>query len=268
MKKYNLEEMNFIDEGQGTTILLIGGQFMTLEGWRAVVDDLKRFYRVLAIEYPNQGSSPIDLEFDNANKYAEFTLDFINYLGLKPEDIIPFGLSFGANIIKCMSIHYNKKFKAAILAGVGSYELKDYVVENYKLWLSLLNNGQLHEMAKVIFLKLYSPDFIAKNNGIIDFSVRNMVENYGHKIEALETLLKSTINYFEEVDDDIDLMKFPFDTYLIGAKNDPMMPSSYVEDYSRKIDGKFYQMDGGHIMNMEYPFEFVGVLHDIFERHD
>ncbi len=265
--KFDLSKANYRIEGSGLPLYLIGGQFMTIKGWQPTIEDLKRFYKVIVLEYPNQGDSEVNLEFDNLRLYSEYSRDFLEAIEVDPQETVCFGLSFGANIIKSMTFDLGLKFKAAILAGVSSYKIKDYIVENYKLWIDIIKTGQLEILSKVINLKLLSPTFVAKSAGFLDFAAKQMKEGYENKKEALICLLQATINYLNEIDANSD-KNFPYDVYFIGAKSDPMMPINYVREYAEQQNSKLYELEGGHIMTMEHPFELISIIEDIVSKYD
>lgn len=268
LSEFNLSKARYYIEGEGQPVYLIGGQFVDIDGWGPTIEDLKRFYKVIVLEYPNQGKSETDLSFVNLRQYAEYSIDFLKAINVKPEDTIVFGLSFGANVIKSMTFDFNIKFKAAILSAVSStYRLKNYISNNYRLWISIIKGLDIETAFKVIFLKLMSPDYIEDNDGIVDFASKLMAENFKDKKEALICLLEASINYLKEVDGENDL-SFPYDMYLIGAKSDTMMPFNYVEDYARLTHAKLYQLPGGHLINMEHPFELLSVIHEILDEYD
>ncbi|MGE5370373.1 MAG: alpha/beta fold hydrolase [Solirubrobacterales bacterium] len=265
--KFDLSKANYKIEGSGLPLYLIGGQFMTLKGWEPTLEDLKRFYKVIVLEYPNQGESEVNLDFNNLKLYAEYSKDFLEAVGVNPEETVVFGLSFGANIAKSLTFDFGVRFKAAILAGVSSYKLKDYIIENYKLWIDLIHSDQLQLLSRVINLKLLSPAFVVKSPGYLEFAAKQMSESYENRKDSLVCLLQSTINYLSEVEIDSD-KRFPFDVHLIGAKSDPMMPINYVREYAEQLNAPLYELEGGHIMTMEYSFDLISIIHDILADYD
>lgn len=269
MKEFELSKARYQIEGEGQPILLIGGQFATLEGWNATVEDLQRFNKVIILEYPNQGQSEMDLEFDNLKNYAEYTLQFLKAIDVEPEELVAFGISFGANIIKCMTFDFDIKFKAAILTGVTStYKLKHYMIENYKLWIDIIEKLDVETAFKVIFLKLLSPEFIEKAPEIVEVAAKQMVTHYGEKKEALICILDATINYLNSVTTPGGDLKFPYDIYIIGARSDTMMPINYVREYAELVQAKFFELPGGHLVNMEQSFELMSILHDVIDEYE
>lgn len=265
--KFEMSKANYRIEGEGLPVLLIGGQFMAISAWGGIVSDLCRFYRIITLEYPNQGISPSDHSIDDLKTYSLFTIDFMREAGLEPSETVVFGLSFGATIVKSMAFDFGVRFRAAVLAAIGPNSLQSYVAEIYQLWIDLIRKGDLGVASKVIFSKLLSPGFISRNPGLLEFASSDLVRKYEGRTGSLLSLLNSTRNYLLRNSGTED-RRFPFETHLIGADSDPMIPAIYVEEYARILGCPFLGIPGGHIITMEQPSELLRILHEILGSHD
>ena len=99
--KINIDNMdiNYIEEGVDSkyTILLLHGWGVEIETYRVLIDELKKNFKVYALDFPGFGKSPNPPETYNVEDYAKLTLEFINRLELK--NVVLIGHSFGGRVI-------------------------------------------------------------------------------------------------------------------------------------------------------------------------
>lgn len=91
---------DYIDQGQGPTILLLHGWAAPIEAYRRIIDKLSAKYRVLAPQAPGSGKTPEPAAPMTIEDYVSFTAAFCRALGV--EDCILMGHSNGGRIILSM----------------------------------------------------------------------------------------------------------------------------------------------------------------------
>ncbi len=89
-----------IDAGEGPTVLLIHGVGLRAEAWNAQMDALAGRFRVVAVDVPGHGQSPLSGEIRNLLDYTDAIADGLN----EPAFVI--GHSMGAMIALDMAVHY------------------------------------------------------------------------------------------------------------------------------------------------------------------
>jgi len=232
-----------------------------------MIRDLSRYYKILTFEFPNQGESPTDVSFATMHHYAEFTRQFLRYIGILSEEVIAHGFSFGGNVLRHMSQQLSVRFKAIIYGGIASTRLAPFQVQRFKTWLSIFDQNNCSIFVRNLLLQVFSPDFIARD----EFRFKQMVamyeSYYAHRPEAIRALILAMQNFFESHDGFRE--KYLDPVYLIGAESDLLMPINYIREYAREINASgIYAIPGGHGMRVEQPDALAAAIHDICIRHD
>ena len=101
--KINDIDINYIDTKNGDeTIVLLHGWGSNITLFNSMIDYLKGYYRVVALDMPGFGLSSEPSFIMDVNDYTEFVIKFIEELNIKKAHIL--GHSFGGRvIIKMMS---------------------------------------------------------------------------------------------------------------------------------------------------------------------
>lgn len=88
--------INYIDEGNGTPVLLLHGWGSSCEVYRGIINSLKSRCRLIAPDFPGCGKSGIMANPWTVDDYADFVLKFINAVGIS--NPIMFGHSHGGRV--------------------------------------------------------------------------------------------------------------------------------------------------------------------------
>lgn len=91
--------INYIDEGQGTMLVLLHGWGSNIELFSGLVKFAKQKYHVVAMDMPGFGKSDEPGEPMNVDDYVSFVLDFIKQLYPDEKEIIFLGHSMGGRVI-------------------------------------------------------------------------------------------------------------------------------------------------------------------------
>ena len=89
--------INYIDEGTGTAVLMLHGWGSSVEPWRPIVNSLKDCCRFVAPDFPGCGKSGSLKSPWTVDDYADFVLKFIDKLGLQNPILV--GHSNGGRVI-------------------------------------------------------------------------------------------------------------------------------------------------------------------------
>ncbi len=262
-----LDKPNYIIAGEGQPVFLLNGQFMPISTWEDIIEDLQRWYKVIALEFPNQGSSPTYGSYVSMMDYCEYFLEFIDHIGIRADQLIVFGLSFGANIIRMLSLKMQVRFKAIIIGGVNPiYRKAAGVYSEYREIYSLIESKRIEKFAREYYSSVFSDTFIGERDGIIEISARKLRENYEHRPEALIALIKASESFYPNMYGLEE--KYPCDTYVIAGTQDHYVDHSLAKHYAEIINAGFYEIDAGHAFTVENNFEFMSILHGILQKYD
>ena len=91
--------INYIDEGEGTLLVLLHGWGSNIELFSGIVNFTRQKYHVVAMDMPGFGKSDEPKEPMNVDDYVNFVLDFIKELYPDEKEIIFLGHSMGGRII-------------------------------------------------------------------------------------------------------------------------------------------------------------------------
>ena len=119
--RYEIKRDNnfqFIEEGNGQTLILLHGLFGALSNWTDVVERFSKNYRVVI---PLMPIYSLPILNTNVKALAEFVNDFIAYKNYK--DFILIGNSLGGHVTLVFTKKYPGNVKAMVLTGSsGLYE--------------------------------------------------------------------------------------------------------------------------------------------------
>lgn len=267
-EKYHIDNINFTDNGEGQIVLLVNGQFVTIKNRGPIIMDLERYFRVINLEFPNQGDSPIDNSFNHLLKYANFVKHFLKELEIDPQEIIVHGHSFGANLIRAMVLEQNIQFKAAIVSGITPPSLINYFTILQESSLGILHAANIKEFGKSLAIKILSPQFINETPEIVQQISELFHALYNDKIEALISLIEAPYHYFKKADINILNRPFGIPVHIIGGANDVMIPQECVKEYANRIHAdSIHILKGGHFLLLENPLEYSKILNELIEQY-
>ncbi|MGE5370375.1 MAG: alpha/beta fold hydrolase [Solirubrobacterales bacterium] len=263
-----LANVRFKIKGEGQTLVLVNMHFQRIETWEKITEDLTRYYRVIYFEFPNQGSSPENSHYTSLIHYAEFVRDLLAELNENPEEIIAYGYSFGANVIRIMSLKLNVRFKALIIGGISPLLLKDYYIELIKSWNDTLIGSGMDVFAKTLCLRIFSPEYISQNPSITDVLVKGMKRNYQDKADGLKAILNAPAVYYQSEEPAPEQYSCP--VHVIGCENDMIIPCNFIQEYSKAIKAASFHLIPrcGHDPIFEKPSDLTKIIDDIAQGYE
>ena len=89
--------INYTDEGTGSTVLLLHGWGSSIDIWRPLINSLSGKLRFVALDFPGCGKSGMPAEPMDTDDYASLVLEFIKKLGLESFSMV--GHSHGGRVI-------------------------------------------------------------------------------------------------------------------------------------------------------------------------
>ena len=93
---YPLSDLNFKTEGQGKPLVLLHGWGGNLDSWFPVRQTLKNDFKVVSLDLPGFGRSPLPRTVWGVQEYADFIKNFLDDLKTDKPTVI--GHSFGGQI--------------------------------------------------------------------------------------------------------------------------------------------------------------------------
>lgn len=246
--KNNLREegkFSYVEEGEGTPIVILHGLMGGLSNFTGVVDFFPgKGYKVVILDLPLYTMSLLKTSVANFAKYLK---EFIDYKGY--QEVILLGNSLGGHIALLTTKLYPEVVKALVITGSsGLYE--NAMGESYP------KRGDYQYIRKKAENVFYDPKVATKE--IVD-DVFATVNDRSKLIRTL-AIAKSAIRH--NMSKDLPKMFTP--TCIIWGRNDNVTPPEVAEDFDRLLpDSDLYWINHcGHAAMMEHPDEFNRLLHN------
>lgn len=112
--------VNYNEQGEGKTVLLLHGWGDSLETFRFLTPELGKYYRLVSLDLPGFGKSQAPQEVWNLDNYAKFVADFV--AKILPQDTVLAMIGHsngGAVIIRGLALNVFSPEKAVLLASSG-----------------------------------------------------------------------------------------------------------------------------------------------------
>ena len=95
----NVLKIHYIEEGKDTktSILLLHGWGASIKSFKPVINELSKYYKVYAIDFPGFGESEDPSKNYDVEEYSKVVLKFIEEKKL--QDVVLIGHSFGGRVI-------------------------------------------------------------------------------------------------------------------------------------------------------------------------
>ena len=252
VKKIDGISVNYIDEGEGETVLLLHGWGANITLYQSIVDTLKQGRRVLALDMPGFGKTPEPERPWCVDDYVDFVLKFILSFNLEKISVVVH--SFGGRVFFKMNAKENLPFTIERAVLIDSAGILPKKTVGQKVSLRCYKIGRAFMSTKVMhFLYPDAVEDMRRNRGSSD---------YNSATPLMRDTLVKVVN--EDLEPLIHLVKCP--TLLIWGDLDTATP---IEDARRMeeliADAGLVVCEGaGHFSYAEQPVKANGALKAFF----
>ena len=252
VKKIEGISVNYIDEGEGETVLLLHGWGANITLYQSIVDTLKQGRRVLALDMPGFGKTPEPERPWCVDDYVDFVLKFILSFNLEKISVVVH--SFGGRVFFKMNAKENLPFTIERAVLIDSAGILPKKTVGQKVSLRCYKIGRAFMSTKVMHF-LY-PDAVE------DMRRKRGSSDYNSATPLMRDTLVKVVN--EDLEPLIHLVKCP--TLLIWGDLDTATP---IEDARRMeeliADAGLVVCEGaGHFSYAEQPVKANGALKAFF----
>lgn len=252
VKKIDGISVNYIDEGEGETVLLLHGWGANITLYQSIVDTLKQGRRVLALDMPGFGKTPEPERPWCVDDYVDFVLKFILSFNLEKISVVVH--SFGGRVFFKMNAKENLPFTIERAVLIDSAGILSKKTVGQKVSLRCYKIGRAFMSTKVMHF-LY-PDAVE------DMRRKRGSSDYNSATPLMRDTLVKVVN--EDLEPLIHLVKCP--TLLIWGDLDTATP---IEDARRMeeliADAGLVVCEGaGHFSYAEQPVKANGALKAFF----
>ncbi len=243
--------VHYLDEGQGPALLLLHGWGSSVEAWRLLMGEFSGSFRCVALDFPGFGGSDMLPEPWDVERYARFTLSFLETIGL--QDPILVGHSFGGRVIlKLAGTGRVHPPKIILLDAAG--------VKPTKTTRQKLRQTTFKTIRRVLTLpgvRRYTGELLARARGHFGSA------DYNNAPEVLRRTLVLTVN--EDLCCHMPGIQAP--TLLIYGEKDTATPVQDAKKMEQLIpDAGLCVIPGaGHFSFVEQPGRVHAILHSFLE---
>lgn len=237
-------DFRFVEEGQGSVLLLLHGLFGALSNWEGVVNRFSKNNRVVIPMLPIYEMPIREAGLEGLCKYVE---KFVAFRGL--DNMVLMGNSLGGHIALIYALKNSAKVKKIILTG-SSGLFEDSMGGSYP------KRGNYEYIRERVAFTFYDPNVAKKE--LVDeiFETTNNIP----KCLRIVAIAKSAQR--NNMADDIPSIKVP--TLLIWGLNDTITPPIVAHEFNRLIPKSTLKFldKCSHVPMMEHPEKFNALVED------
>lgn len=235
-------EYQYIDEGQGETLLLLHGLFGALNNWEGVINHFKQHYRVII---PLMPIHEMPIKEAGCEGLTEFIEGFVDHKALDKFTVI--GNSLGGHVALIYTLRHPEKIQRLILTGSSG------LFEN-SMGGSYPKRGNYEYIKERVEYTFYDPNTASKE--LVDevFEITNSIP----KVMRIIAIAKSAQR--NNMAKEIVHIKAP--TLLIWGLNDTITPPEVGHEFNQLIPGSTLRFIDKccHAPMMESPVEFNEIV--------
>lgn len=243
------DKFQYIDEGQGETLVLFHGLFGALSNFGPLIKHFREKYRVVVPTLPLLDLDLLNTTVGGLQKYVN---RFFEKLDLQNVHLL--GNSLGGHVALVQILKHPERIKTLTLTG-SSGLFENGMGDTYP------KRGDREYIRKKTEFTFYDPAMASEE--LVDEVFE--ITNNRLKVIKIIALAKSAIRH--NLGEELREIKQP--TCLIWGKNDNVTPPFVAEEFNKLIpDSELHFIDRcGHAPMMEVPSEFNVILEAFLEKH-
>ena len=250
--KINDYDINYIDEGSGTAVLLLHGWGSNYRCFSQLIELLKVKYRVLALDYPGFGESEMLRASFSVDDYVDIVIEFLKKLNV--DKVILIGHSYGGRIIIKLNSRDNLPFEIEKNVLIDAAGLKNKKDIKTKLKIALFK--VLKKSSKLLPISKEKKEEIE-----IELKKKFGSSDYSSAPKVLQETLVKSVN--EDLSIYLHNMK---ETLLIWGDNDYATPIWMAKKMESEIENSgLVILKGGHFSYIDDSETFKRVMISYFK---
>jgi 3-oxoadipate enol-lactonase len=224
--------------------------------WYHQIPVFSKSCRVIAYDVRGHGKTEKPEEEYNIPLFSEDLYQFMK--AIKVKDAYFLGYSMGGRVALNLAINHSEMVKALILANssIGLTPPPPEAVERRRMWLELLEKGDIEEFAELMTTTAFSPGFKERN--------LNEFERYKNvKLQNRPGSLARVTRALGMVTPPPDLNKVKCPVLILVGENDTLMGVDQGRLAQKKISGsRLFILPTGHAAAVELPDKFNSAVMD------
>jgi pimeloyl-ACP methyl ester carboxylesterase len=230
------------------TVVLIGGMTQTLASWGGQIRPLAQTRPVLAYEARGQGGTDLSLRDVSLAVQADDLVRLLDVVGERdPVDVC--GFSFGGRVALAFAAQHPDRIRRLVLSGVGCDRgvVGRCIVRG---WIATLATGDLEALAWVSTADVAGPQWLAKNENLVESMVRAVVTR--NRFEGIAALFRQTMAEGVDVGPTAWAERVRCPALVLGGAHDRLAPPAEVQALAERLGARFHVFeDAGHTIPIE-----------------
>lgn len=237
-------------------LLFLNGIMMSTVSWNSFIEPFTRNFRVLLMDFRDQGkSSKMEKQYD-ISIHASDILQLLDEL--KIEKVIPVGVSYGGQVAQIFASTYPERVKALVLANTVA-RIMPYLAELGESWKEAARLEDGEKFFVLAIPTIYSDYFYNRNLGWL--KARQKLFKKALTPEWFQGFIRlaSSNPDFNTMD---QLSSISAPTILLAGDRDTITPIEEMELIEKEIpDTQFVIIhNGGHASFLEKQKEFINIV--------
>ncbi len=241
-----------------------GSPVLVLHGWGGdvgtmlpVIDRLKKFHRVTAVDFPAHGGTGMFKGDFGVPEYAAWTREFISTLNMGKCHVVAH--SFGGRVAVYLAANHPELFDFLVLTGCAGLMKPRTPRDKRKAARYKIGRAVLGFLSRVPFIKRPAAKWLSA------YRDRHNAPDY----KALSLEMRASFNLIIKQSLRAFLPRIKMKTLLIWGEKDNETPLWMADVFHREIAGSSLSiMPGGHFCFADYPDVFCDYALDFFEESE
>ncbi len=261
--------VNYVESGKGPPVLMVHGLGGSWRNWLENIPYLARSHRVIALDLPGFGTSPLPEKQITIGSYGDFLVEFADTLGLGPETALV-GHSMGGFISTEAAIARPDRFSSLVLvaaAGITYASIKTSQKDMAKVIVKAMMPIAAGSLERGFNRsRLRSAQFAGVFAHPTRISREMLWELSSYAMDAPGLIQAAYAIAGYDTRDRLPEIRIP--TLLIWGNRDLLVPVPAAFSYRRKIpDAELSLLDDtGHMIQMERPARFNDDVEEFIDR--
>jgi len=219
--------------------------------WDAQIETLAERFRVIALDLPGHGGSPVPPSAGSIEGYAGAVLATLDAMGVGRFGVV--GLSFGSSIAQAMAVMAPERVASAVLAAGTAYPPPP-VQEMWRDRAAGARRDGMGGQVDDILARWFTPAFLVSAKARVDM-IRQLIlatpaEGYALAAEAIAGLDNRAI-----------LSRITCPTLVVAGEHDIAVPIEALETIARAVpNSRLERVNAGHLMNVEAARQFTDLV--------
>lgn len=247
-----------------TTLVVLNGIMMSTASWQAFIPHLKKHYKVVLVDFHDQGKSEFMDEGYSNDIQVDVVLELMKLLDLK--EVVLMGISYGGEIAMRLAIKDASRLKQLILSNTTAYtnqQLKA-IGEN---WIYAAQTHDGAQFFKATIPPIYSMGFYENHIEWLTNREKLFISAFSHEwYDGFIRLVNSAENH--DVRDQIHQIEVP--TLVISADEDIItpLPCQYELMAALKNAHHVELKNCGHASMYEQPTAFMTAVNGFIKTNN